>query len=173
MITESNSKNIHASSKSSEWETPQNLFDSLNKEFNFVLDAAATEENAKCPKFFTKSSNALVVDWSQYKRVFCNPPYGREIGKFVKKAYEESLKGCIVALLIPSRTDTKWFSEYCSKGEIRFIKGRLKFINRTFPSYRTDGNFIISPAPFPSCIVIFGNGKTGVSWIKKLDQKYD
>lgn len=141
------------SSKSSHWETPIKLFNLLNEEFSFELDAAANKENAKCKAYFTQEDNPLERDWA--KSTFCNPPYGKIIGKFVKKAYEESLKGCLVCLLIPSRTDTKFFHNYCSKGEIRFIKGRLKFINRSFPSFREDGNFKISPAPFPSCIVIF------------------
>ena len=77
--------------------------------------------------------------------VYCNPPYGREISKWIKKAYEENLKGTKIVLLLPARTDTKWFHEYIyNKHEIRFIKGRLKF---------NDGK---NPAPFPSMLVIMG-----------------
>lgn len=146
------------SSKSNEWETPKFLFNQLNREFQFVLDAAATDDNHLCDNYFTSENNALIQDWSQFGgNVYCNCPYGRMIGKFIKKAYEESLKGIKVVMLIPARTDVKAFHEYCQKGEIRFIKGRLKFVNRTFPSWNKEGNYKLTPAPFPSCIVIFGN----------------
>lgn len=141
---------LHFSSKSNEWETPKWLFDLLNKEFNFQLDAAATQDNALCQNFYTAEQNSLIQDWSKYKSIFLNPPYGRLIGKFIKKAFEESQKDCVVVLLIPARTDVKAFHEYCSKGEIRFIKSRLKFVDKS-----KDKNFKISPAPFPSAIVIF------------------
>lgn len=119
--------NIHFSSQTNEWATPQDFFDTLNKEFNFNLHVCATKENAKCKKFYTKEDNGLEKSWTG--RVFCNPPYGREIGKWVSKAFMESHKGVIV-MLIPARTDTKYFHEYIYNKpnvEIRFIKGRLKF----------------------------------------------
>lgn len=144
------------SSKSNEWETPKDIFNLLNEEFHFELDAAATKDNHLCNYFYTKEENSLVQDWSKFKSIFCNPPYGREIGKFIKKGFEESLKGSVVVFLIPARVDTKWWHEYCSKGEVRFIKGRLKFNNRIFPSWKEDGTHKISPAPFPSAVVIFG-----------------
>ena len=151
---------IHYSSKSNEWETPKYIFDFYNKIYNFNLDAAATKDNALCKNYFTKEDNSLNLDWSKFKFIWCNPPYGREIGKFIKKGYEESLKDCIVVFLIPARVDTKWWHEYCSKGQVKFIKGRLKFENRTFPSWRdSDVSHKISPAPFPSAIVIFDNNK--------------
>ena len=89
------------SSKSEEWETPQDLFDRLNAVYHFKLDACATATNAKCPIFFTKNENSLSQDWSSHKRVWLNPPYGRPIGGFMRKAYEESLKGCLVVCLVP------------------------------------------------------------------------
>jgi len=129
------------SSKTCEWETPQNLFNELNKEFNFTLDPCATKENAKCRKFYTKEDDGLTKIWDD-EIVFCNPPYGREVGKWVKKASES--KGGKVIMLIPSRTDTKWFHDYIyNKTEIRFIKGRLRF------------NDSKNSAPFPSMIVVF------------------
>jgi phage N-6-adenine-methyltransferase len=132
------------SSKTDEWETPQNLFEDLNKEFGFTLDVCATTENTKCFYFFNKSTNGLSIDWFSWGEVcWMNPPYGREIGKWVKKAYEENQKGATVVCLLPARTDTKWFHEYCTKGEIRFLKGRLKF------------GGCKNSAPFPSMIVIF------------------
>jgi phage N-6-adenine-methyltransferase len=145
------------SSKSDEWETPQDLFNKLNNEFNFTLDPCATEENHKCNKYYTIKDDGLSKDWSN-EIVFVNPPYGRSIGKWVEKSYKESLKGTIVVMLIPSRTDTKWFHDYIyNKAEIRFIKGRLKFVNRLFPTWNKEGNYKLSPAPFPSMIVVYKN----------------
>lgn len=130
------------SSNTNEWATPQAFFDELNKEFNFTLDPCATQENAKCKKFFTKEQNGLLQDWNG-ETVFCNPPYAREIGKWVEKAYNENKRGATVVLLIPARTDTRYFHDYIyNQHEIRFIKGRLKF---------NDGK---NPAPFPSMVVI-------------------
>lgn len=131
------------SSKSNEWATPQAFFDELNKEFNFTLDVSATSENAKCSRYFTKNEDGLIQDWSN-DVCWMNPPYGREIGKWIEKAYLESQKGATVVCLIPARTDTKYFHEFCFKGEVRFVRGRLKFGNA--------GN-----APFPSAVVIFRN----------------
>ncbi len=143
------------SNKSDEWETPQDLFNKLNNEFHFTLDPCSTDYNHKCAKYYTMESDGLIQDWSG-EIVFVNPPYGHSIGKWVEKCYKEHLKGITIVMLIPSRTDTKWFHQYIwNKAEIRFIKGRLKFINRLFPSWRKDGNFKISPAPFPSMIVIY------------------
>ena len=130
------------SSKTDEWATPQDLFDRLNDEFHFTLDVAANADNAKCKQYFDKNKNGLNWDWGGC--CWMNPPYGREIGKWVKKAYEESLKGCTVVCLLPSRTDTRWFHDYIyGKAEIRFIKGRLKF------------GGCKNSAPFPSMIVVF------------------
>lgn len=143
------------SSKSDEWETPQDLFNSLNDEFHFTLDPCSTHENHKCDKYYTQKDDGLSKDWTG-ETVFCNPPYGRSIGKWVEKCYKESLKGSTVVMLIPSRTDTTWFHKYIyNKAEIRFLKGRLKFINRALPSWNEQGNYKLSPAPFPSMIVIF------------------
>ena len=162
-------QDLHFSSKSDEWETPKWLFDLLNEEFIFKLDAAATKENCLCKNYFTQEQDALQQNWSIHNTVFCNPPYGRKIGRFVKKGYEESLKNCIVVSLIPARTDTKWWCDYCSKGEVRFIKGRIKFINKTFPSFNENDNFKIFAAPFPSAIVVFD--KTKKSATRYVDLK--
>ena len=130
-------------SNTGEWETPQDLFDKLNKEFNFKLDVCATKENAKCKRFFTKEDNAWKQEWSEMN--WMNPPYGREIGIWVRKAFMNAKKyGKTTVALLPARTDTKWFHNYIyKKAEIRFLKGRLKF------SKSKDS------APFPSMIVIF------------------
>ena len=131
------------SSKNMTWSTPQNFFDKLNLEFNFTLDPCATPETAKCDKYYTEEDDGLSKDWSG-ERVFCNPPYGREIKHWVKKCSEENTE--ITVMLIPARTDTKYFHEYIYQKknvEIRFIKGRLKFGEAT------------NSAPFPSMVVIF------------------
>ena len=149
--------NVHFSCKSDEWETPKEIFEKYDKIFNFQLDAAATKENALCNNFFTKEYDSLTKNWSEYKNIWLNPPYGKIISKFIKKAHEESLKGCVVVCLIPGRVDTSYFHDYILPySKIIYIRGRLKFKNRLLPSYREDGNFKSSPAPFPSMIVIFG-----------------
>ena len=131
------------SSQTDNWATPQWLFDKLNEEFGFTLDPCASKENAKCARYFTKEDNGLIQNWGGV--IFCNPPYGKEIGKWVAKCAEEAKKpDTICVMLIPARTDTKWFHEYIyHKAEIRFLKGRLKFGDST------------NSAPFPSMIVIF------------------
>ena len=132
------------SSATPEWATPQWLFDDLDREFSFTLDPCATRDNTKCERFFTKDDDGLSKTWAP-ETVWMNPPYGREIGAWVKKAHDESSVGATVVCLIPSRTDTKWWHAYCMKAnEIRFIKGRVHFVGET------DDN-----APFPSCLVIF------------------
>lgn len=132
------------SSKTDKWSTPQYLFDELDEEFAFSLDPCADEKNHKCEKFYTAEDDGLKQDWGGHT-VFCNPPYGREIGKWVEKSYIESKKpGTTVVMLIPARTDTTYFHDFIyEKAEIRFIKGRLKFGNAK------------NSAPFPSMIVIF------------------
>jgi phage N-6-adenine-methyltransferase len=130
-------------SRTEEWETPKYVFDALHQEFNFQLDVCATVENTKCKNFFDKPTDGLKQDWSPY-RCWMNPPYGKDIAKWIRKAYQESLRGALVVCLIPARTDTKWWHDWVMKaGEIRFIRGRLAF---------GDSN---QSAPFPSCIVIF------------------
>lgn len=128
------------------WATPQSFFDQLNNEFRFTLDPCATAENAKCRSFYTKEDDGLKQDWGG-QIVFCNPPYGREIKKWVRKCYEESKKpNTVVVMLIPARTDTAYFHDYIyKKSEVRFIRGRLKFGDAK------------NSAPFPSMVVIFRN----------------
>ena len=133
------------SSKNMNFSTPQDFFDKLNEEFRFTLDACADEFNHKCERYYTVEQDALKQDWSG-ETVFCNPPYGRHIGHFVKKCFREVYAGkcrCAV-MLIPARTDTKWFHDYIyNKSEVRFVKGRLKF------------GGMENSAPFPSMVVIF------------------
>lgn len=140
---------VHYSSKTDNWATPQSFFDRLNAEFNFTLDPCADKDNAKCTKYYTVDDNGLAQDWAG-ERVFMNPPYGRAISDWVRKAYEESLKGALVVALIPARTDTRYWHKYVMRAkEIRLVKGRLKF---------GDGR---NSAPFPSAVVIWdGDGNT-------------
>ena len=145
---------LFGSQKSNDWETPQELYDDLNKEFQFTLDPCCTKQSSKCNKYYTEEDNGLLKNWSN-EIVFMNPPYGRNIINWMEKAYLESLKGAIVVCLVFAKTDTKWWHEFAVKGEVRFIRGRLKFINKSFPSYRSDGNFKKSPAPFGSAVIIF------------------
>jgi site-specific DNA-methyltransferase (adenine-specific) len=132
------------SSKTDLWETPQDLFDKLNNEFQFTLDVCATPENAKCDKFYTEEQDGLKHPWKG--TVWCNPPYGRGIGQWVRRALFASVSGSTVVMLLPARTDTKWFHDYIYKRnnvEIRFIRGRLKFGGSK------------NSAPFPSMVVVF------------------
>ena len=139
------------SHKSDEWETPQDFFDELDKEFHFDIDVCATNENAKCAVYFglDNGMDGLTTPWEMpwgFARVWCNPPYSN-IKEWSKKCSEH--KGTAV-MLVPARTDTRWFHEYCYQKpnvEIRFIKGRLKFGGGA------------NSAPFPSMVVIFRNGK--------------
>lgn len=146
------------SSNSEEWETPSNLFEELNNEFQFDTDLCASDKNAKCSHYIKKGSSYYNTgldrnDTLPYvgKSAFMNPPYGRKIGEFVRKAYLLAFRDKkTVVCLLPARTDTKWWHNYCMKAdEIRFLKGRVKFIN---PDNR---NAKLQSAPFPSAIVIF------------------
>lgn len=138
---------VHFSSASEEWATPQDFFDALDAEFHFTLDPCSTDENAKCEKHYTKEQDGLKQDWTG-ETVFCNPPYGRGIGKWIAKCYEHFRSGAGTAvMLIPARTDTKAFHEYIyGKAEIRFIRGRLKFNGSKWS------------APFPSMVVVYRQG---------------
>lgn len=146
--------NINAclSSNKNYWETPQQLYDLLNEEFHFTLDPCASHENHKCDKYYTMEDDGLSKTWCN-EVVFCNPPYGpKTTGDWVKKCDLES-KHSTVVMLIPSRTDTKWFHEYIwGKHEVRFIKGRLKFELNGEPI--RDKNNRVQSAPFPSMIVV-------------------
>lgn len=130
------------SSDRQDWETPQALFDELNDEFHFSLDAAANADNFKVLPFYDEGCDGLMADW--LSPTWCNPPYGRDVGKWVRKAYMESLRGVTSVLLLFARTDTAWFHDWVyGKAEIRFIRGRVRFVGAD------------NPAPFPSMIVIY------------------
>jgi len=137
-------------SLSPEYSTPEWLYKELDNEFHFTLDPCATIENHKCKIYFTIIDNGLVQKWTG--RVFMNPPYGRAIYSWIQKAFESVINNdCeLVVCLIPSRTDTRWFHDFCMKSkDIRFIKGRIRFRNNR-------------PAPYPSCIVVFSNKTIGI-----------
>ena len=129
------------SSATGDWETPAELFAELNAEFGFTLDACASVDNAKVKANYY-DSGGLALPWEGI--VWCNPPYGRVIGAWVRKGRESAERGAMVVMLLPSRTDTRWWHDDVMKAsEIRFIRGRLRFGNMR------------NGAPFPSAIVVF------------------
>ena len=136
---------VHYSSENQEWETPPELFKALDKEFHFTLDPCATHKTAKCQKYYTEAQDGLHKDWSN-EVVFVNPPYNKA-KEWIQKCYKEYVKGTTVVMLLPARTDTKAFHDFIyGTAELRFIKGRIKFLVNGEPLY---------PAPFPSMVVIF------------------
>lgn len=145
-------------SKKQDWVTPDWLFKTLDDEFHFTLDAAASERNAKCEKYYTEADDGLKQKWVGI--VWCNPPYNKAIKKWVKKAYEESLTGTTVVMLIPARTETDYWHNYIfGKAEIRFIHGRVRFLYEDGAESRN--------APFPSAVVVFGTGSYEVKTLKR------
>ena len=171
------------SHKNDEYQTPQKLFDLLDAEFHFNVHAAANSENTLCKWYLGEDyagqkENLLIIDWQRTlfqdgltqnycKIFFLNPPYS-QIGPFIKKAYEESLKGATVVCLIPVRSDTRYWHDYIMKSEeIRFIKGRLKF-TLPYELWNDQLKPVTNSAPFPSCIVVFRNhyGSTNISSYK-------
>lgn len=182
MVLKMLNKSLFSSVKQ-DWETPQKFFDKLNSEFDFTLDACSSVETAKCGIYFTEQDNALSKEWRG--KVFCNPPYGREIKDWIKYGYEQSCKAYneYVVMLIPARTDTEYWHKYVMKAdEIRLVYGRLTFrdrkserlIKRIKNSLSFDFACIheamikrrikkLKPtsAPFPSAVVVFrGDGRT-------------
>lgn len=142
---------VHFSSETDEWATPQPVFDMLAREFPFDLDVCALDSSAKCERYFTPELDGLAHDW----RGVCwmNPPYGREIGRWVAKARESAEAGATVVCLLPARVDTGWWWDHCRYGEVRFLRGRLKFGDAT------------TGAPFPSAVVVFmPNQIPSVQW---------
>ncbi len=139
-------------SQKDNWETPQDIFNKLNSEFNFTLDPCADELNHKCNKYYDKEKNGLLQCW-EGERVFCNPPYGKVVSSWVRKCYLHSkYDNGIAVMLIPARTDTRWFHRYIynkDNVEVRFLKGRIKFVGSE------------NPAPFPSMVVIFTPSEGG------------
>ena len=128
---------------STEWETPKDFFQIINRVFKFNLDVCATKENTKCKRYFTPEVDGLAQKWTG--TVWCNPPYGHDVVKWVKKAHESHKQGATIVMLLPSRTDTKWIHKYVfGSAQVIFLKGRLKF--------EEGGN----SAPFPSILAVWG-----------------
>jgi len=145
--------NNRFSSAKQEWETPQELFDGLNKRYNFKFDLAADTTNNKCANYFSLChGDALEFKWKG--NCWLNPPYGgagaNRLANWVEKAYNESKTGdCIVTMLIPARTNTRWWHEYCMKAtEVLFINGRPKFGGAAYG------------LPQPLAVVTFSSAKT-------------
>jgi phage N-6-adenine-methyltransferase len=138
-------RSVHFSSATPEWATPPDVFAALDAEFGpFDLDPCATSENAKCERYFTRKDDGLEQVWAG--RVWLNPPYGRTIGAWMEKAWEASRSSAeLVVYLVPARTDTHWWHKYCTQGEVRFLRGRLRF------------GGCANSAPFPSAVVVFRN----------------
>jgi len=134
------------SSATAERGTPRELFEVLDLEFGFTLDVCAVPENAKCARFFSPVDDGLSQVWQGV--CWMNPPYGRGIGDWLRKAFASAQKGATVVCLIPARTDTAWWHDYAAKGEVRFLRGRVKFV----PTY---GPAAVAAAPFPSAVVVF------------------
>jgi site-specific DNA-methyltransferase (adenine-specific) len=146
------------SSDKHDWETPPAFFARLDDEFRFTLDACANEQNAKCENYYTVEDDGLSQPWPG--TTWCNPPYGREIGDWVRKAYQESLNGSTVVMLIPARTDTAYWHDYVMLAhEIRFVRGRLRFVGGD------------SCAPFPSAVVVFRPGHSGGPTIGAMEAR--
>lgn len=134
--------NVHFSSKTDLWATPMEFFLKMAEQHGpFDMDVCANNENAKAPIFFTQETDGLQQEWSG--NCWMNPPYGRTIGQWMKKAHDSALAGAKVVCLVPARTDTAWWHDYAMKGEITFIRGRLKFGDA------------VNSAPFPSAVVVF------------------
>lgn len=144
------SMDVHYSSESVEWATPQDLFDQLDAEFGFRLDVCATPENAKCVRFFSLAEDGLSEAWEG--NCWMNPPYGDAIPAWVAKAHKSADDGATVVCLVPARVETAWWWDHCRYAEIRFLRGRLKF---------GGGD---NSAPFPSAVVIFGRPASVVWW---------
>lgn len=132
--------------RGSDWATPVELYCLLDKEFHFTLDPCASDWNAKCPNYFTKVEDGLKQDWGKH-RVFMNPPYGCALNDWMKKAYESCQQGAIVVCLVPAATDTAWWHEYAVRGEIRYLRGRPRFLTKEGCWQQTFS---------PSVIVVFG-----------------
>ncbi len=153
----SSTRPVHFSSAKDDWETPTPLFDVLHAEFGFTLDVCASKENAKVRPYFTRTDDGLSQEWSGVS--WMNPPYGRAISAWVEKAYRSAKTGTTVVCLVPARVDTAWWFNYCQFGEIRFLRGRLKFGGHS------------NSAPFPSAVVVFPREPKVVWWDWRANPK--
>tara|TARA_R110001583_G_scaffold44829_16_gene141880 strand:- start:1612 stop:2094 length:483 start_codon:yes stop_codon:yes gene_type:complete len=155
--------NIIHSSEDMSWRTPRQLFDLLDDEFHFDLDAAASATNALCDRYFTEQDDALAQDWLSSQSVWCNPPYGRDLHRWMAKAYAESRKGPTVVMLVMACTETKWWREYAWRAdEIRLIQRRVKFLRSSGKS--------AGPAPKGSAVIIFHSSWDGPPRVTLMNQ---
>jgi phage N-6-adenine-methyltransferase len=138
--------------RADDWETPPEVFDPLNEEFGFTLDVAASPQNAKCARFLTTDDDGLISDWGS-DVCWCNPPYGAEIARWIRKAWLASKYGATVVMLVPARTDTAWWHNYAVRGDVRFLRGRVRFLRagQQVNSSTKDRQC----SPFPSAVVVF------------------
>lgn len=143
---------IMFSSATDQWPTPIDFFRKVDRIFKFDLDVCADANNAKCPRFFSEHEDGLSQNWTGV--CWMNPPYGREIGLWVEKAHKSATEhGATVVCLLPARTDTKWWQNFCLDAqEVHFIKGRLKFGDAK------------NSAPFPSALVVFRPSLSFLGW---------
>lgn len=143
-------------SKKQEWVTPQDLFDKVNEEFHFTFDLAADETNAKCKKFFSEQDDALSKNWEDLGNCWLNPPYGNKkykLENWIKKAYCEAIRDTTVVMLIPARTNTRWWHFWCMRAkEIKLLCGRPKFVGCKHG------------LPWPLALVVFGHSDEDVKF---------
>lgn len=143
MTLHNHSRSVLTAQGRKTWETPAAWFRYLDLEFGFTLDPCCEPDTAKCPRYYTPEDDGLSRSWAD-ERVFMNPPYGRDITAWMRKAYEESRdNGALVVCFVPARVETRWWHDYAVKGEVRFPVGRVKFEGST------------ENAPFPVAIVVF------------------
>ena len=132
-------------SRGSDWATPQDLYDTLNAEFGFTLDVCASHWNKKHPNYFDEATNGLIQNWGG-NVCWMNPPYGKVLNDWMKKAFESAEMGATIVCLVPAATDTAWWHNYAMKGEIRFLRGRPRFVT-------PEGNW--QQTFSPSVVVVF------------------
>lgn len=150
----SNTPSVHFSSEQSSWRTPRQLFDQLNAEFGFTVDVCASDENALLGRYWTEADEALLRSWAG-ERVWMNPPYGRQISRWIEKAWTEAPDADLIVALVPARTDTAWWHDYAMRAdEIRFLRRRLTFGVVT-PNGGKSRSIEGNNAPFPSCLLIW------------------
>lgn len=149
MPLESHSARVQTSSDRSDWATPRAFFNSLNNEFDFELDVCASPENAKLDHYITQEMDAFKAPWINQKdypaRCWMNPPYGRQINRWMELAFRWSLRGATVVCLVPNRAGSKWWRQWVlgRADEVRFVDGRLRFDDQD------------QYAPFESAVVIY------------------
>jgi site-specific DNA-methyltransferase (adenine-specific) len=147
-------------STTDEWATPNDFFDRLDVEFGFTIDVCASFENRKCDQFYDRTDNGLAQRWAG--TCWMNPPYGREISAWIRKAREASQEGATVVCLIPVRTDTAyWHDDVMRAAEIRFVRGRMNFDGDAASGHN---------APFPSAVVVFVPGHVGAPVVSTMER---